>query len=138
MPALVPNAGWLVVAVGEVSDRPYPSKISAWNTSLNRSSTATGSDAPPETHSRSSGSWSALAAASSSPMYIVGTPWKTVTFSRTIRSIAASPVNRASSTSVPPSRNVPFMPTVWPNVWNSGRQPITTSSERSVVGVEAR
>jgi hypothetical protein len=64
-------------------------------------------------------------------MYIVGTPWKMVTFSRTIRSIAASPVNRASSTSVPPSRKVPFMPTVWPNVWNSGRQPSTTSSART-------
>ncbi len=24
-------------------------------------------------------------------------------------------------------RNVPFMPTVCPNVWNSGRQPSTTS-----------
>ena len=28
------------------------------------------------------------------------------------------------------------MPTVWPKVWNSGRQPSTTSSERHLVGVE--
>ena len=42
-------------------------------------------------------------------------------------SMAALPVNRASSTSVAPMRNVPFMPTVWPKVWNSGRQPRTTS-----------
>ncbi len=64
-------------------------------------------------------------------MYIVGTPWKTVTPSRTISSMAASPLNRASSTSVPPSRKVPFIPTVWPNVWNSGRHPSTTSSWRA-------
>ena len=42
-------------------------------------------------------------------MYIVGTPWKMVTFSRTISSIAASPVNGACSTRVPPSRNVAFI-----------------------------
>ncbi len=55
VPALVPKAGWLVVAVGEVSDSPYPSKMVAWKVSLNFSSTATGSEAPPEMHSRSCG-----------------------------------------------------------------------------------
>ncbi len=62
---------------------------------------------------------------------MVGTPWKASTPSRSIRSMAAGPVNRLSSTSVAPIRKVPFIATVWPKLWNSGRQPSTTSVLRA-------
>jgi hypothetical protein len=54
-----------------------------------------------------------------------------LTSSRSIVSIASSPLNRASRTRVPPIRKVPFIATVCPKVWNSGRHPITTSSGRA-------
>ena len=122
------RAGWWWRSARSRTGRT-PRRSSAENAALNRSSTATGSERPAgdaQPQPRAAGRPSAPPRAA--PMYMVGTPWKTVTFSRTISSIAASPVNRASSTSVPPRRNVPFMPTVCPNVWNSGRQPSTTSS----------
>ncbi len=84
------RAGWWWPSARSRTART-PRRWSASNAALNRSSTATGSEAPPEMHSRRRGSCVvAAAAASSSPTYIVGTPWKTLTFSRSIRSIAAS------------------------------------------------
>ena len=59
-------------------------------------------------------------AACKQAMYIVGTPWKVFTPSRTISSIAAAASKRGISTSVAPARQVEFMLTVWPKVWNSG------------------
>ncbi len=130
MPARVPNQGWLTEAVGEVSESPYPSNTVVEKVFSNRSRTTTGRDAPPETQSRSSGSASARGAASSSWTYIVGTPKNSVARSRCIRSMAAAGSNRGCSSRVAPTRNVEFIDTVWPKVWNSGRQPITTSSRR--------
>ena len=53
-------------------------------------------------------------AASSSAMYIVGTPTKSVTRSRTIRSSAPAPSKRAIKTIDAPTRNAVFMTHVWP------------------------
>jgi hypothetical protein len=67
-------------------------------------------------------------AASSSPTYIVGTPMKIVHFSFSSSSSAWAPSKRGSSTTLAPTKKAVFMQHVWPNVWNSGRQPSTTSS----------
>ena len=96
--------------------------------SSNPRSTSTGMAAPPETHSRSdetsgrSPVWCSMAA------YIVGTPSKIVTRSRWMISRALPGSNLGSSVSVPPAVTVAFSPQVRPNTWNSGRQPMTTST----------
>ena len=66
-------------------------------------------------------------AALASARYIVGTPWKTVTPSATISSIAAAASKRGSRTSVAPCLQIVFMLTVCPKVWNSGSAPSATS-----------
>ncbi len=101
------------------------------NWASNRSSTATGSEAPPDTQLRNVVTGACRAARSSRRMYMVGTPKNAVTRSACTSSIASSASNLGCSTSVPPTRNVEFIDTVWPKVWNSGRQPSTTSSRYS-------
>ena len=59
---------------------------------------------------------------------MVGTPSKIVTASRWMMSSALAPSNLGSSVSVPAAATVAFSPQVSPKTWNSGRQPITTSS----------
>jgi hypothetical protein len=61
-------------------------------------------------------------------MYIVGTPMKIVHCSFTSSSRACAPSKRGSSTMLAPTKKAVFMQQVWPKVWNSGRQPSTTSS----------
>ena len=58
----------------------------------------------------------------------VGTPSKIVTESRSMISSALPGSNLGSSVSVPPAVTVAFSPQVRPKTWNSGRQPIITSS----------
>ena len=60
--------------------------------------------------------------------YMVGTPSKIVTASRWMISSALAPSNLGSRVSVPPAATVAFSPQVRPKTWNSGRQPIITSS----------
>jgi len=64
----------------------------------------------------------------SSAAYIVGTPWKTVTWSRWITSNAVAGSNRGTRVRQAPLPTAAFSPQVWPKEWNSGRQPMTTSS----------
>ena len=60
--------------------------------------------------------------------YMVGTPSKIVTLSRSMISSALPASNRGSRVSVPPPATAAFSPQVRPKTWNSGRQPMTTSS----------
>ena len=60
--------------------------------------------------------------------YMVGTPSKIATASRSMMSSALAGSNLGSSVSVPAEATVAFSPQVRPKTWNSGRQPITTSS----------
>ena len=86
--------------------------------------TSTGSAAPPATATRRLAArvlTSTLSSrALSRPQYIVGTPPKKVTDSRSIRPSAAAGSKRGSITTVPPKANAPFWMTVWPKEWNSG------------------
>ena len=102
--------------------------MSAPKTSATESMTATGRLAPPDTAIRSTGRRSSARAAASRPMYMVGTPMNTLTFSPTISSRAAAPSKRGSSTRVDPAKKPAFIAQVWPKEWNSGRQPRMTSS----------
>ena len=63
-------------------------------------------------------------------MNIVGTPRNAVTCCSAQSCSAVAASKRGSSTIVAPRRSVVFITTVWPNVWNSGRPPNTTSSSR--------
>ncbi|MDX6223585.1 MAG: hypothetical protein QOD91_2639 [Frankiales bacterium] len=90
--------------------------------------TVTGRDAPPEVALRSGGRRASLAAASSRPMYIVGTPWNSVTPCASISSSAPAPSNLGIITTVAPVKNDAFITQVWPNEWNSGSTARTTSS----------
>jgi hypothetical protein len=98
------------------------------NTSVNFSRTGTGSAAPPDSADLSFGRCSEVFAASSSPTYIVGTPMKIVQDSFASSSRACAPSKRGSMTTLAPTKKAVFMQHVWPKVWNSGRQPRTTSS----------
>ena len=51
-----------------------------------------------------------------------------VTFSLPITLIASAGSNRGISASAAPAMTAALSPTTSPNTWNSGRQPITTSS----------
>ena len=73
----------------------------------------------------------------SMPAYIVGTPSKTVTLSRPITSSAFSASKRGIRVRQAPAVTAAFSPQVRPKQWNSGRQPITTSSEESSTSVSA-
>ena len=70
--------------------------------------------------------WCSIAA------YIVGTPSKIVTWSRSMICRALPGSNLGSRVSVPPPATVAFSPQVSPKTWNSGRQPIITSSGPAV------
>ncbi len=70
----------------------------------------------------------ALSGCCSRATYIVGTPSMTVQRSRWSTSSALVGSKRGSRVIVPPARTVAFIPTVWPNEWNSGSPPKTTSS----------
>ena len=65
--------------------------------------------------------------ACSSALYIVGTPWKTVTRSRSMISSAFSGSKRGSIVTVAPLETAAFIVQVWPNEWNSGSAPSRTS-----------
>ncbi len=135
-----PGLRWsrrLNVATGDVSDRPYPSRITVPNAFSNPCSTSTGSAAPPETHSRSVDVSGAPAASWSIPTYMVGTPSNTVTLSRSITRSACAALNREISVRQAPDSTAAFSPQVWPKQWNSGRHPITTSSGPSPSSVVA-
>ena len=68
----------------------------------------------------------------SSATYIVGTPWKTVTRSRSMIAIALPASKRGSSVSVPPTAIVAFNAHVWPKAWKNGSAPrVTLVSSRS-------
>jgi hypothetical protein len=68
---------------------------------------------------------------------MVGTPKNSVAWRSVISSIAAVASKRGCSSRVAPTRNVEFIETDWPKVWNSGRQPITTSSRRNGLASKA-
>ena len=63
-------------------------------------------------------------------MYIVGTPLSWVISCLRMSSSASAGSNLGCSTRVAPTRKVVFSETLWPNTWNSGRQPRTLSSRR--------
>ena len=69
--------------------------------------------------------------APSSPQYIVGTPAKKVTSSRSISASAGPASKRGSRTTVPPKAKPAFMITVWPKEWKSG------STHSNVSGLSA-
>src|SRR3954469_15208606 len=100
--------------------------------SSNARISSTGSDAPPETQSRSfdrsalsrPGSWS-------NAPYIVGTPSNTVTPSRWRISSALAGSNRGRSVRHAPPATAAFIPHVWPKEWNNGSAPSTTSSSQN-------
>jgi hypothetical protein len=98
------------------------------NTSVNLSMTASGMDAPPDTAYLSCGRSSVCFAASSSAMYIVGTPIMIVHSLSTSALRAASPENFGSSTTVAPARSAVLSAHVCPKVWNRGRHPSTVSA----------
>ena len=99
------------------------------NFSSNPRRISTGSEAPPEMHTRSDAACAGSASGRCSiAAYMVGTPSKIVTASRWMISSALAPSNLGSSVSVPAAATVAFSPQVRPKTWNSGRQPITTSS----------
>ena len=90
-------------------------------------------DAPPDTHSRRLATspalppaWCRIAA------YIVGTPGSTVTWSRLMISSARAGSNRVSSVRQAPVATAHPIPTTWPNEWNSGSAPKTTSAGSQV------
>ena len=60
--------------------------------------------------------------------YIVGTPWKTVTLSRSMISSALAGSKRGIIDRHAPTATAAFRPQVWPKVWNSGSAPSSTSS----------
>ena len=99
------------------------------NFSSNPRRISSGSEAPPEMQVRSVAVWAGSpSGACSMAAYMVGTPSKIVTVSRWMISSALAPSNLGSSVSVPPAATVAFSPQVRPKTWNSGRQPIVTSS----------
>jgi hypothetical protein len=121
--------GMLNDATGEVSDRPYPSRIMQPNLSSKERMTSSGIAEPPEAQVRrleasmpSELGWLRMAA------YIVGTPCMIVTRSFSMTSMAAAGSNRGMSARDAPATVAALRPTTSPNTWKSGRQPITTSS----------
>ena len=96
--------------------------------SSNPRSTSTGSAAPPETQSRNVEVSATSVPACNIATYMVGTPSKTVTPSRSITFSAVAGSNRGISVRHAPDTTAALSPQVCPKLWNSGRQPITTSS----------
>jgi hypothetical protein len=60
--------------------------------------------------------------------YIVGTPWKIVTWSRPSTSMALAGSKRGMSVRVEPRSTEVLRPQVRPKTWKRGRQPMMTSS----------
>ena len=61
-------------------------------------------------------------------LYIVGTPWNTVTPSRSMISSAFSGSKRGIIVTVAPTETALFIVQVWPKEWKSGSAPSSTSS----------
>ena len=80
---------------------------------------------------------SSAPSACSIPAYIVGTPSKTVTWSRATTSSALAASKRGIRVRQEPLSTEAFSPQVRPKTWKSGRQPITTSSSVSSTRVSA-
>lgn len=68
---------------------------------------------------------------------MVGTPWKVLTCSRTMISMARAASKRGIRTSVAPARQVELRETVCPKAWKSGRAPRTVSSGRMSLASKA-
>ena len=99
------------------------------NVSSNDRITSTGIAEPPETHSRRLETSRPPASSECSiPANIVGTPSKIVTLSRSMTDSALAPSNRGIRVSSDPGRTAALSPQVSPKTWNSGRQPMITSS----------
>ena len=108
------------------------------NACSNPRSTSTGRAAPPDTQVRSvDTSYDARFGTPSIAAYMVGTPSYTVTLSRPITCSAFTGSNRGIRVSVAPEAMAAFSPQIIPNTWNSGRQPITTSSGPISIRVRA-
>ena len=98
------------------------------NACANPLSTSTGSAAPPETQTRSVDVSATPGPALSIATYMVGTPSKTVTRSRSITFSAVAASKRGIRVMQAPASTAVFSPQVWPKAWNMGRQPMITSS----------
>src|SRR5215217_56780 len=99
------------------------------NFSSNARISSAGIAAPPDMHVRSEEQLASSADEQwSIALYIVGTPWKIVTLSRSMISSAFSGSKRGSIVTVAPTLTALFMVHVWPNEWNSGSAPRSTSS----------
>ena len=100
--------------------------------------TSTGIAAPPDMQARSEDT-SALSRASqlSIAWYIVGTPWKIVTLSRSMISSALAGSKRGIIDRHAPTATEALRPHVCPKVWNSGSAPSSTSSSVACASVRA-
>src|SRR5919112_2195347 len=127
-PGLRSLSGWLKDATGEVSERPYPSRMMQPNFSSKDRISSAGMAAPPDMQRRSEDQ-SALSHDSewSMALYIVGTPWKIVTLSRSMISSALSGSKRGNIVTAAPTLTALFIVQVWPKEWNSGSAPRSTS-----------
>ncbi len=100
--------------------------------------TSTGMADPPEMQVRRLDmSYDDASSTCSIPAYMVGTPSKTVTWSRPTTSRAFSASNRGMSVRQAPVSTAALSPQVSPKQWKRGRQPITTSSSVSSTRVSA-
>src|SRR5919106_800572 len=85
---------------------------------------STGMAAPPELQvRRQDASTESALSACSIALYMVGTPWKIVTWSRSMISSAVSGSKRGSIVTRAPVRTAQFIVQVWPKEWNSGSAP---------------
>ena len=99
------------------------------NFSSNARISSAGIAAPPDMQMRSDEQSAASHDAECSiALYIVGTPWKSVTLSRSMISSALSGSKRGSIVTVAPTLTALFIVHVCPNEWNSGSAPRSTSS----------
>ena len=100
--------------------------------------TSTGIAAPPDMHARSEDtSASSRSSQLSIAWYIVGTPWKTVTLSRSMISSAFAGSKRGIIDRHAPTETAPLSPHVCPKEWNSGSAPSRTSSSVASASVRA-
>jgi hypothetical protein len=127
-PGFPGRSGWLNETTGEVSESPYPSRTRSPKASSTPRSTSTGREEPPETPSRTVlVSNEPPSGTRSRAVYIVGTPRKTVTRSRTTTSRACRGSNLGRSVRHEPPATAVFSAQVCPNEWNSGNPPNSTS-----------
>ncbi len=129
-PGLRSRSRVLKVPIPVVSDSPYPSRIVAPNASSKPFRTSTGSGDPPEMHRfKLETSWASRSGWLSNAEYIVGTPPKVVTWSRSMISSTFPGSKRGTSVIRPRALTVVFMIEFIPNTWNSGSVATTTESE---------